>query len=239
MTPSGSTNHFSLFYQTSLGQSGATIAAYFRSACEYDLQRNASLFGLNWDRLHFAITVVDGSGGAWHPGECSDTNIFAAANTAPLPDNLPNYLFLRALVVSEIVEILGDRFGWNCGWSNGEGLSRAVGDFLVPCQRPGNFLSARMWLNPPSAREDFVTKSFQGDRDYPSIGCSVLFLNWMHYQLGHPWGDIVRNGADTLQETYSRLTQQTDAFARFTALLNSNPAEVDRRASTSDNVFPI
>ena len=246
VTSAGSTTHFDLAYQTSLGQAGASVAQYLRSACEYDLQRTANLFGLKWDAMHFTITVLQGNGGAWHPDPCSNTNIFAGVQTAILPNQIPNYLFLRSMVLSEIVEVLGSRFRWDCGCSNGEGLSRVISDFLVPAQRPNNFLSAKIWLAPPSARGDFVSNTFQGDddhpgdRDYPSIGCSVLFLNWMHFQVGIPWEEIIDNGAATLEQTYDAIVGSgSDAFGNFSSFINRNAEEVNARANVSDNVFPI
>jgi hypothetical protein len=246
VTPLDPTPHFDVTYESTLPQDGVALAGYLRSACEFDLQRTANIFGVKWDTLHFTITVLRSNSGAWHPDPCSNTNIFIGANSSRLPDGSPDYLFLRAMVLSEIIEVLGDGFGWNCGWSNGEGLSRALSDFLVPCQRPANFLSAKVWLAPPSTREDYVSKSFQGDddhpgdRDYPSIGCSVLFLNWMRFQRGLSWEDIARNGANTLGQTYQALVNDgTNGFAEFTALLNQSASIVRSKASTSDNVFPI
>jgi hypothetical protein len=80
-------------------------------------------------------TVLPTSSGARHPDPCLNANIFIGANPSRLPDGSPDCLFLRAMVPSEIIEVLGDGFGWNCRWSNGEGLSRALSDFLVPWQR--------------------------------------------------------------------------------------------------------
>jgi hypothetical protein len=68
----------------------------------------------------------------------------------------------------------------------------------------------------------------------------VLFLNWLHYQLKHPWQQIVAAGAPTLGQTYTKLTGKTDGFSRFKALIDSRfPAGHKFRLKKTDNPFPL
>jgi len=67
--------------------------------------------------------------------------------------------------------------GWNCAASNGEGLSRVLANALYPNDTPADFVAAPTRLS--SARPDWVSNTENTDQDYTSIGCSVLFLNWL------------------------------------------------------------
>jgi len=72
-----------------------------------------------------------------------------------------------------------------------------------------------------------------------SIGCSVLFLNWLHYQLNFSWKEIILAGAPTLAKTYKNISGRTDGLERFKALLQYHFPEGQPSGVTSDNVFPL
>lgn len=84
---------------------------------------------------------------------------------------------------------------WTCGYSNGEGLSRILSTELHSSALNG-FASAAAWLD--SDRQDWVDNTEQADTNYVSIGCATLFLNYLHYQLGRNWSDIVQAGGSVL-----------------------------------------
>jgi hypothetical protein len=143
------------------------------------------------------------------------------------------------LVVAEEVEVFSalQNSGWDCAASNGEGLSRVLATELYPAALNG-FASAAQWLD-TADRPDFVTNNDPSDTNYVSIGCSVLFLNYMRYQLGHSWNQIVQAGGSSLAATYQTLTGNTDAFAPFAALLQQHfPIGQPSRLAT-DNPFPL
>jgi hypothetical protein len=48
-------------------------------------------------------------------------------------------------------------------------------------------------------------------------GCSVLFLNWMSFQLKYAWNQIIAAGAPTLAETYKNLTGKNNGWEAFKA----------------------
>jgi hypothetical protein len=125
--------------------------------------------------------------------------------------------FLNCAEVSEVL-MAAQAEGWNCGASAGEGLSRVLATELHPASL-SLFVSAPRWLN--SARPDWVTQTEGTDRDYVSIGCATLFINYLRHQLHFSLAQIVQAGGTTLQQTYERLTGSTDAFGPFARLLEA------------------
>jgi hypothetical protein len=128
--------------------------------------------------------------------------------------------------------------GWNCGASNGEGLSRVLANDLYPGVEPSNFVSPASWLDAPG-RPDWINNTEGTDQDYVSIGCAVLFLNWMRFQLGYSWTQIIAAGASTLAQTYQNLTGQTDGYALFMALMDRTYPRGTPSGLTTDNPFPL
>ena len=81
---------------------------------------------------------------------------------------------------------------------------------MVPGVEPQGFVSPPVWLDGPSdisgiLREDWVNKTDPTDVNYFSIGCSVLFLNWLRFQLNFTWTQIIAAGTPTLAGTYKNL----------------------------------
>jgi hypothetical protein len=71
--------------------------------------------------------------------------------------------------------------GWNCGDTNGEGLSRVLAEELYPGVLDA-FHTADAWLD--SSRPDYVSDGVGNDQDGLSNGCAVVFLYYLHYVLG-------------------------------------------------------
>jgi hypothetical protein len=72
-----------------------------------------------------------------------------------------------------------------------------------------------------------------------SIGCSVLFINYLRYQLHFTLAEIVQAGGTTLQHTYENLTGSTDAFNPFAALLQRHFPVGTPVNLPGENVFPL
>ena len=234
-TSAGSTTHFSVSYAPSLGASGLTIANAILATCESDYNALRAWFNVTPSGLPFQIDVVPGSGGASHAG-CAATGLSIQANSGPGVD-LP---FLRSLVVAEEDEVFMGTSprSWNCGYSNGEGLSRVLANTLYPGAEPSNFVSSPTWLN-TNPRPDFVNTTDPTDRNYTSIGCAVLFLYWMRYQLGFTWNQICQADGATLAATYTKLTGRSDALPRFEALLSARYPIGKPSGLTTDNPYPL
>ena len=96
---------------------------------------------------------------------------------------------------------------------------------------------ARAWLDSP--RRNFVDHTLDSDTDSAANGCSVLFLNWLRFQLNHSWTQIAGAAAPTLGETYTKLTGKNDGFKQFESLINQHFPKGQPSGLTSDNPFPI
>jgi hypothetical protein len=151
----------------------------------------------------------------------------------------PDIDHTRMLVVAEEVEVFeaAQNRGWDCGASNGEGLSRVLATELYPAELDG-FATAAAWLD-SSDRPDWVSKTDPTDQNAVSTGCAVLFLNYLRYQLNFSWPQIVAAAGSTLEQTYEALTGKTGGFAPFKALLDQRFPPGRPSGLTKDNPFPI
>jgi hypothetical protein len=180
--------------------------------------------------LPITIFIDGGAFGAYH-GSCADTGLHLAAFAGNNAD------LVRFLLVAELDEcFMAAQSHWGCGNSSGEGLSRVLATDRYPAALDG-FASAPTWLD--GSRPSWVDNTEDTDRDYLSIGCAVLFLNYLRYQLHFPWAQIVAAGAPMLAATYTTLTGRADGWGRFTALVNYKYPEGMPSGVTGDNIFPI
>lgn len=191
-------------------------------------------------RVPFRVYIDSGAFGAYHLG-CSSTEIHCAAYSGDDGD------LVSMLLAAEVVEVLAAALPipvWGCKTSAGEGLSRVLAAELYPSAFAG-FVTAGVWLN--SARPDFVTTVGTTDTDLVAVGCSTLFLNYLHSQPGleFSWHDIICGDMPikTLADVYAKLTKEpaANAFPAFDKLVLgrfplTQPFLVQL---TSDNPFPI
>ena len=91
----------------------------------------------------------------------------------------------------------------------------------------------------PQNFQDWISKNDSTDTNYFSIGCSVLFLNWLKFQLNFTWTQIIAAGSPTLAGTYKNLTNETDGYSKFTALINAKYPPGVPSNLTTDNPFPL
>lgn len=230
----GKTDHFTVYYDPAL-PGGPDLADGVLASCEREFETLRMYFGaITPAGLPFNVIIAPGIGGAYHYG-CGATDLYCDGERSRTPD----IDHTRMLVVAEEVEVFSDAqaFGWDCGASNGEGLSRVLATELYPAELDG-FASAASWLDSKD-RPNFVDENDPTDTNYVSIGCSVLFLNYLRYQLEFGWDQIVHAGAQTLGLTYRKLTGATDGFSRFAALLQSRYPVGARSGLTTDNPFPL
>jgi hypothetical protein len=232
------TAHFRLSVDPGLGQQGQQVVDALLQTCEQDYVTLQGFFGgITPQALPFHIIVTAGSDGASH-ATCEATALSIGVNSGPLE-------FMRSLVIAEEDEVFEANFGhgWNCGFSNGEGLSRVLANDMVPGVEPQDFISPPVWLDGPAdngvLREDWVNKTDQTDTNYFSIGCSVLFLNWLRFQLNFTWAQIIASGTPTLAGTYQNLTGKSDGYTKFTALIDQRFPPGQPSNLTTDNPFPL
>jgi hypothetical protein len=229
----GSTAHFVVSYDSALGQDGAALADAILARCESDYATLRGYFGgVTPPDLPFKVLVTTDDTGAYHFG-CAGTELFVGGRAGGTD-------FAVSLVVAEEDEVFEAAFGrgWDCGASNGEGLSRVLANDLYPGAEPADFVSAPVWLDEPG-RPDWVTRTDPTDTNYVSLGCSVLFLHWLRFQLGFTWEQIIAAGAPTLAEVYRNLTGRTDALTRFKAQLEANFPSGTPSGLTTDQPYPL
>ncbi len=233
-TLAGSTAHFQVYYETGFAN-GPAIAAGVLAMVETDYAALSQWFGgLPLPTLPLNVILVPGIGGAYHYG-CAAVDLYCDADNGPNPD----VDLSRMLVVAEGVEVFeaAQGRGWNCGASNGEGLSRVLATERYPAQLNG-FATAAAWLNSAS-RPDWVSRTDPSDQHAVSTGCAVLFLNYLRYQLSYEWAPIIAAAGATLESTYNTLTGRSGGFAPFKALLDAHFPPGQPAGLATDNPFPL
>jgi hypothetical protein len=228
---SGQTAHFAVYVDPALGPDGARDARGVVARCEADYGAVGDYFS-GIDAGPFTVVLFSNPSGAYHMS-CAATDLFCDARTGPAdPD------FSEFLNVAEFVEVFEamQAGGWDCGRSNGEGLSRVLAADAYPSELNG-FATAAIWLD--SSRRNFVDQSLDSDTDSTANGCSVLFLNWLRFQLGYSWRQVVSAAAPTLADSYRTLTGKSDGFSQFESQLNARFPQGQPSGLTTDNPFPI
>jgi hypothetical protein len=230
----GNTVHFDVSYLSRLGQKGADLAQAILQTCERDYAALQAIFGgLTPGRLPFVVQITSDNSGASH-SSCLGTDVMVGGNSGTSVD------FIRSLLVAEVDEVFMANFGfgWDCGASPGEGLSRVLANDLYKGVEPADFISSNVWLN-LNPRPNFVDQADPTDTNYKSIGCSVLFLNWLRFELNHGWAEIVASGGATLADTYRGLTGKNTGWSDFSAVIDTSfPVGKTYRLKT-DNPFPL
>ena len=227
----GRTRHFAVYVDPALGRDGQKDADFVLARCEADYARISVYFG-GLKPGPFNVILFAHSTGAYH-NTCGATDLFCDAQTQPA--NGPYSELQNIMEFVEVFEAL-QRKGWICGYSNGEGLSRVLAASIYP-RALKDFATASLWLN--SKRHNYVDHTYKSDGGLVPDGCSVLFLNWLHYQLRHPWQQIVAAGAPTLGQTYTKLTGRAAGFTRFRALIEAHFPASRQSTLATDNPFPL
>src|ERR1700753_2074847 len=191
--PAAHTSSFHFYYQRSLGAVGAAISQTLAARCAADFASLVNIFGVTPGDLPFHVYVVEGVSGAMHYG-CADTEIYVG--TLPnLPSTADTYCLLLAAEVVEVFEA-AINVGWNCGFSHGEGLSRVLATHLHPGAQTPDLITAPVWMDKPAPasgnRYNWVDNTDPSDTNPFSVGCAVLFLNWLHSKQGLQWDAISR-----------------------------------------------
>jgi hypothetical protein len=234
VTLAGSTANSVVYYATALGSNGAAVARIVINKLETDLASISRFFGGIKLPKPLTIIVGDFGGGAYHHS-CSDPIVYASVKSGTGSDAE----FTNFLVASQIVDVFEavQGKGWNCGASNGAGLKRVLATELYPAQLDG-YATAATWLDTPD-RPDWVNKNAPTDTELVPIGCTVLFLNYMHMQLKTPWDKIIQAGGENLGQTYTNLRLGAEGFKKFRQLMDAKFPIGRPSRLTTDNPFPI
>jgi hypothetical protein len=241
-TPVGSTQHFTVSSDGSAD--GNASAQAVLQTCEKDFTQVTSWFGglqlppgqdgndqtTVRTALPIQVAMDANAGGAYHYA-CDGTDIFIQ----PVPS------LAEGLVVAELVEVFeaAQNRGWDCGQTNGEGLSRVLAGEVSPGLGQDFVDTINTWWN--SGHNDYVNDNSATDQDQSSNGCATVFLFYLHSQLNFTWQQIVAAGASTLGGTYQQLTNK-DPQAGFQDFLD-RLATVDNGSGltlpANGNPFPI
>ena len=230
----GSTAHFQVSYSVNLGAKGPVLANAILGNCEADYTALQQIFaGIVPGRLPFVVQITDEATGASH-SSCLGTDVHVGGNSG---DNVD---FIRLLMIAEVNEVFMANFGygWDCGASTGEGLSRALANDLYKGAETPDFISANRWLN-SNPRPNFIDSTDPTDTNFTSVGCALLFLNWLRYQLNHGWSEIVAAGGATLASTYRSLTGRDTAWDDFSGFMTAHFPNGRQYRLTTDNPFPL
>lgn len=234
----GRTANFILFYQRTLGPKGKAIADTLAANCEADFKQLKQWFGVTPANLPFKVYVTKAVEGAMHYG-CADTEMYVGVIASAPPTSGTYSLFLSA----EVVEVLEATIGhdWNCGYSHGEALSRVLPADIRPGALLRSMVTADIWLDktptPRPYRENWIDKTDPEDTNKFSVGCSVLFLNWLHFKLKRSWQDIIGAGAPTLAGVYSNLVKKDDGWTKFKSFIDAQYKPGKPSGVTTDNPF--
>lgn len=166
-----------------------------------------------------------------------------------MPGTGASVAFWRYFLIAEVVEMF--EASQNKGWyginegAEGEALSRFLATQLLLVkhlgQPPFAFLTGNIWMQ--SDRPDWINvPDPAGNTDWIQVGCNLLFINYLHTQLGFSIPAIVAAGAYNLRLVYRNLTGDNgDPFPFFKHLLDI--AFTDNTTITpitnQDNPWPL
>ncbi|HEY2527210.1 MAG TPA: hypothetical protein VGJ20_04545 [Xanthobacteraceae bacterium] len=241
----GSTPEFLVTFASETDLDALARAQAIVESCESDLDQLQVWFNTDFraGSPHGIWVHVDSiGGGASNNGYTSDQSprIFVLDTAQPaIRDEYARFLF-----VAELAEILMDftGYGWNRGFSSGEGLSIVMATELHGPGYYGSNQGPRIqnWLN-ANPRPDWVSATEQTDRDFVSFGCAVLFIYYLRYQLGFDYTRIITAGGATLADTYVKFYPGNpgNAFGGFATTVSAHLPVGTPANPPRDNIFPL
>jgi hypothetical protein len=232
-TQVGVTGNVTVSYASSLGPPGLALAQQLLAGAAKPYDDMQTLFATAGGAVEVVVAPLstghDGSGGAYHYG-CDFSSggtlyvdaTFAATGVDPLSLEI-------ALYIAELSECFmgAQNKGWNCGYSNGEGLSRYCAELATSLQTLQAYATVPAWAQ--AGFPDWVSKTEHTDGNPVSTGCSVAYIYWM-LSLGHTAAQIADAGGATLSDNYKTLTGKTTAY-------HDLAAAVKGRTTTTDDPF--
>jgi NAD(P)-dependent dehydrogenase (short-subunit alcohol dehydrogenase family) len=228
----GRTEHFEVFYDRVLGESGRAAGGIVLNRAERDLATVRDWFASGEDNRQFVVVLArlpDHSRTYREllPGD-NKTMLFCDVQTTPRLEALQSCFFVAFQ--------LADLFAAAAGWDEVDGgaLARVLATSLYP-RRIAGFETGWVWMEGDREDPDPGTDPAPG----AATGRAVLFLNYLHYQLGHSWKQIAAAPAPTLGAIARRLTGSDDHVARFQSLLAKHHPIGRPMAHLPDNPFPL
>jgi len=214
-TQVGVVGNITVSYDSSLGAPGLALAQQLLSAVSGPYNDLQTFFGISGSAVQVLIAPLsgknDGSGGAYHYG-CNFTSGGVLYLDATFSNTTVNPLNLVVgLYVAELSECFmgAQGQGWDCGASNGEGLSRFCAEQETPAGTLDGFATGPAWAR--AGFPDWVTQTEATDQNAVSTGCCVVYIYWM-VSLGFTIPQITQGTGTTLSANYQALTNKTTAY---------------------------
>jgi NAD(P)-dependent dehydrogenase (short-subunit alcohol dehydrogenase family) len=231
----GRTEHFQAYYDRSFGETGRTAAAVVLNRAERDLEVIRNIFGSADGDRSFRVVLgrlPENSRSFRLVGDEQEDDgaltVFCDLQTTPRPEPFQSCFFLAL----QISEVSATEAGWDAGVA--PAVARVIASALYP-RRILGFSSASFWLD--GARDDGLREPVQPGAE--GTGAAVLFLNYLHFQLGFSWAEIARTASPSLAALALRLTGSDEHPSAFRSLL-ADRCPPDRPSGLlSDNPFPI
>lgn len=225
----GQTQNFVIFSDGTAD--GDAAAQAMLNSCEADFAATQAWFGgLTPPNLPMNVYADPNAGGAYHV-TCPGTDIHVLSD----PNLAPGFL------TAEIVEVFEAAInnGWDCGFTNGESLSRVLAFDRHPEIASDFNPTEQDWWG--SGHADYVNDNSAGDTDQVANGCGDLFLYYLHSQLTFDWGAISTTGGQTLGACYQALTgyDPQQGFSDFINALSTIDQGGTLALPASGNPFPI
>lgn len=227
--PAGQTANFIVYSDGT--PSGDAAAQAMLNSCEADFSATQAWFGGGTPPgLPMNVYADPNAGGAYHL-TCAGTEIHVLSD----PNLAPGFL------TAEIVEVFEAAInnGWDCGFTNGEALSRVLAFDRHP-EIAGDFNQTEQdWWS--AGHQDYVNDNSAGDTDQNANGCGDLFLYYLHSQLTFDWSAICTAGGQTLGACYQALTtyDPQQGFSDFITTLSKIDQGGTLALPPSGNPFPI
>lgn len=240
------TAQFWIVADSTLGDVAVQAGQAVASLCESDYSRLVQWFGGGVqvpyrapDTPGFIKVLITTLNGGWNNGSGG----FIKLNPYPETESM-GFVF-----VAELSEMFmsAQNAGWDPSNSKGEALSRLLAEIAHPAApNAGQFFTAQSWLgtaaDPPASgnRHDWVSSNEATDTNFVSIGCGILFLNYLRSQLqpGYSIETLIATPGATLDAVYQTLTGQAGGFQTFSALLNRF-FPIGMKPRVGDNPFPL
>jgi hypothetical protein len=232
----GTSGKTTVYYATTLGTAGKTVATELLPLVDAAYRQMEAYFGISGQNVSVIIAPLSeteqnlGYGGAYHHGcDFSSGGVLYIDSTSRLP-NAANVAL--ALYIAELSECFmgAQNKGWNCGGSNGEGLSRVCATLATPNGSvSAGYNTAPAWVS--ANYPDWVTTTEPIDTNPVSTGCAVLYLYWMMSK-GYSIEQLIQTGGTTLADNYKALTGKTTAYVDLKAAVQAVKV-------TTDNPFTL
>lgn len=194
---------------------GWDVAGGIAPTVAADYRQLVDLFGLEPPGVPFTVYVEPGVGSTYHHYG-STTTFFVGAED-------PYSAGLTAAVMVDVFAAAAGT-GWEGGATNGTALRHALAALLHPELAPLMQGITHGWWSHGAG--DYLSTNVADARDLDATGCGLLFLSYLHDDLGHAWPAIVQMGGPTLAATYAALTG-ADAGQAYPAFMQALAPCVD------------